>query len=237
MNSLPFYPLVWKTASGTFRGSLTWDMTLLCYADAHCGHWLCAAAGSAMARLAAARLCASTLGSLPPTRSGLPARAGNAGESIAAHPKVLQILPPHGRDDGYVGQYGVIRARQTDSSAASQELSAQRRACSHLQRSHSTINSSCTSLTRRHAPSLWNAWRISRLEGEVRDILGSLVTVLEEQRGTQPVGVLLLSDGAHHGADTGLGHLRQAGVRVVTVGVGAPRPTGIFALPLCRPRR
>src|SRR5262245_709113 len=28
MNSLPFYPLVWKTASGTFRGSLRWDMTL-----------------------------------------------------------------------------------------------------------------------------------------------------------------------------------------------------------------
>src|SRR5499427_4352591 len=28
MNSLPFYPLVWKTASGTFRGSLAWDMTL-----------------------------------------------------------------------------------------------------------------------------------------------------------------------------------------------------------------
>src|SRR5499425_3443285 len=28
MNSLPFYPFVWKTASGTFRGSLTWDMTL-----------------------------------------------------------------------------------------------------------------------------------------------------------------------------------------------------------------
>src|SRR5919198_4145293 len=28
MNSLPFYPLVWKTASGTFRGSVTWDMTL-----------------------------------------------------------------------------------------------------------------------------------------------------------------------------------------------------------------
>src|SRR5215510_5764581 len=28
INSLPFYPLVWKTASGTFRGSLTWDMPL-----------------------------------------------------------------------------------------------------------------------------------------------------------------------------------------------------------------
>jgi uncharacterized membrane protein len=58
--------------------------------------------------------------------------------------------------------------------------------------------------------------------GRSTDILGALATVLEEQRGTQPAGVLLLSDGAHHGADTGLGHLRQAGVRVVTVGVGAP---------------
>src|ERR1043166_5415742 len=28
MNSIPFYPLVWKTASGTFLGSLTWDLTL-----------------------------------------------------------------------------------------------------------------------------------------------------------------------------------------------------------------
>src|SRR5712691_3961114 len=28
MNSFPFYPLIWKTASGTFRGSLMWDMTL-----------------------------------------------------------------------------------------------------------------------------------------------------------------------------------------------------------------
>ena len=28
MNNLPFYPLLWQTASGTFRGSVTWDMTL-----------------------------------------------------------------------------------------------------------------------------------------------------------------------------------------------------------------
>ena len=58
--------------------------------------------------------------------------------------------------------------------------------------------------------------------GRSTDILGSLASVLEEQRSTQPVGVLLLSDGAHHGSDTGLGHLRQAGVRVVTIGVGTP---------------
>src|SRR5215470_12195101 len=101
----------------------------LVYADAHCGHWLCTATDSAMARLATARLCASTLGSLPPTRDGLPARAGNAGESIAAYPKSPANSATPGRDDGYVGQYGIIRARQTDASAASQDLSARRRAC------------------------------------------------------------------------------------------------------------
>src|SRR5262249_16126242 len=85
--------------------------------------------GSAMARLAAARLCVCTLGSLPPTRLGLPARAGNAGESIAAHPKSPANSATPGGDDGYIGQYGIIRARQTDSSAASQGLSTQRRAC------------------------------------------------------------------------------------------------------------
>src|SRR5215510_3360598 len=101
----------------------------LVYADAHCGYWLCAAADSAMARLAAACLCVSTLGSLPPTRSGLPARVGNAGESIASYPKSPANSATPGRDDGYVRQHGIIRARQTDSSTASQELSAQRRAC------------------------------------------------------------------------------------------------------------
>src|SRR5262249_9393334 len=95
----------------------------------HCGHWLCTATDSAMARLATARLCASTLDSLPPTCSGLPARAGNAGESIAAYPKSPANSATPGRDDGYVGQHGIVRARQTDSSTASQELSAQRRAC------------------------------------------------------------------------------------------------------------
>src|SRR5262245_60819467 len=82
-----------------------------------------------MARLAAARLYAVTLGALPPTRSGLPARAVNAGESIAAHSKSPANSATPGRDDGYVGQYGIIRARQTDSSAASQGLSTQWRAC------------------------------------------------------------------------------------------------------------
>src|SRR5215471_8656985 len=101
----------------------------LVYADAHCGHWLCAAADSAMARLATARLCASMLSSLPPTRRGLPARAGNVGKSIAAYPKSPANSATPGRDDGYVGQHGISRARQTDASAASQELSAQRRAC------------------------------------------------------------------------------------------------------------
>ena len=33
---------------------------------------------------------------------------------------------------------------------------------------------------------------------------------------------MVLSDGVHHGSDTGLGYLRRAGVPVVAVGVGDP---------------
>lgn len=58
--------------------------------------------------------------------------------------------------------------------------------------------------------------------GPTTDILGSLTTVLDENRAAPPVGVLLLSDGAHHGSDTGLEYIRQAGIPVVTAGLGDP---------------
>src|SRR5262249_54233601 len=54
------------------------------------------------------------------------------------------------------------------------------------------------------------------------DIIGALSTVLEENRTTPLAGVLLLSDGAHHGQNTGIEFLRQAGVPIVAVGVGNP---------------
>jgi hypothetical protein len=58
--------------------------------------------------------------------------------------------------------------------------------------------------------------------GPSTDIIGSLSSILEEHRAAPPVGVLLLSDGTHHKSNTGLEFLRQAGVRVVAVGVGTP---------------
>lgn len=58
--------------------------------------------------------------------------------------------------------------------------------------------------------------------GRTTDVVGSLASVLEQQRTTLPVGIVVLSDGAHHGADTGLGYLRQTGVPIVTIGAGNP---------------
>ena len=58
--------------------------------------------------------------------------------------------------------------------------------------------------------------------GHTTDIIGSLVTLLEEHSTAPPVGVLLFSDGRHHGSDLGLDYLRQADIPVVAVGVGTP---------------
>ncbi len=58
--------------------------------------------------------------------------------------------------------------------------------------------------------------------GHTTDITGSLITLLEENRATPPAGVLLLSDGGHHGVDAGLDYLRQANLPIVTAGIGRP---------------
>lgn len=59
-------------------------------------------------------------------------------------------------------------------------------------------------------------------QGNTTDIVHALTTVTEEHRAAPPVGILVLSDGAHHGTDTGLDYVRQAGIPVVTVGLGKP---------------
>ncbi len=58
--------------------------------------------------------------------------------------------------------------------------------------------------------------------GNTTDLIGSLASVLEENRTTPPTGILVFSDGSHHGSDVGLDYLQQAGIPVVTVGVGTP---------------
>jgi len=61
-----------------------------------------------------------------------------------------------------------------------------------------------------------------KANGHTTDITGSLVTLLEENHATPPAGVLLLSDGGHHGPDAGLDYLRQTRLPIVTVGIGQP---------------
>jgi hypothetical protein len=135
--------------------------------------------------------------------------------------KVLQILPPLVVMVDTSGSMALSEPGKPTRLQQVKELSAQRRACGPAALAkHYQLKLYQFDETARAVP-------VERFEdlqagGRSTDILGSLATVLEEQHSTQPVGVLLLSDGAHHGADTGLGHLRQAGVRVVTVGVGAP---------------
>jgi uncharacterized membrane protein len=65
---------------------------------------------------------------------------------------------------------------------------------------------------------------LDRLQGsgQTTDISGSLTALLEENRSSPPVGVLLLSDGAHHAPDTGMAYLRQSDIPIVAVGLGNP---------------
>ncbi|MDH3599114.1 MAG: VWA domain-containing protein, partial [Candidatus Tectomicrobia bacterium] len=58
--------------------------------------------------------------------------------------------------------------------------------------------------------------------GQSTDISGSLTALLEENRSSPPVGVLLLSDGAHHAPDSEMAYLRQADIPIVAVGLGNP---------------
>jgi uncharacterized membrane protein len=218
---LPFFPLVWHTTSGTFRGSLTWEMSL-----------------SFLLTLVIALLFAVLVYvQWRDLRQRVPGRVryGLCGLrglvyllllGMLLNPslliqKVLQLLPPL-----------VVLVDTSGSMAlsASGQASRWQQVRDYL---HSGTHSTLATLAQHYQLKLYQvgetarALPIERLEeiqtgSKSTDILGSLTTVLEEHRGTQPVGVLLLSDGAHHGPDTGLAQLRQAGVRVVTVGAGMP---------------
>src|SRR6266851_7446092 len=215
-----FYPFVWQTASGTFRSSLTWEMALSFTLT------LGIAMGFVLLLVLQWRDLRQRV-SRPVRWSLCLLRAvayllvlGMWLNPALLIQKVLQILPP------------LVVMLDTSGSMALSESGKP----SRLQQVQDYLHSgehpaSLATLAQHYQLKLYQfdetaralpAERLAEVQvgGRSTDILGSLATVLEEQRGTQPVGVLLLSDGAHHGSDIGLGHLRQAGVRVVTVGVG-----------------
>ncbi|MBM3222612.1 MAG: hypothetical protein FJZ47_02240 [Candidatus Tectomicrobia bacterium] len=223
MIALPFYPLLWHTASGTFRSSLTWEMTLsftlTCAVAVLCVLLLYLQWRDLRPRVSL-RVCWG-LCLLRVVVYGLV--LGMLLNPSLLIQKVLQILPPLLVMLDTSGSMGLAEAGKP----------------SRLQQARDYLRggerSALATLAQQYQLKLYQfdetarALPIERLEevqpgGRSTDVLSALHTVLEEQRGTQPMGVLLLSDGAHHGSDTALGHLRQAGIRVVTAGVGVHSP-------------
>ncbi len=213
MNSLPFYPLVWKTASGTFRGSLTWDMTLSVTLT------LIVAIGFVLLLVLQWRDLRQRVS--VPVRWGLcllRAVAYLLVLGMLVNPslliqKVLQILPP------------LVVMMDTSGSMALSEPGTPTRLQQVKNYLHSGEPAALAALAQHYQLKLYQfdetarAVPVERLEelqagGRSTDIFGSLATVFEEQRSTQPVGVLLLSDGAHHGADTVVHYPTEVNVTV-----------------------
>src|SRR2546426_508515 len=218
---LPLYPFVWHTASGTFRSSLTWEMTLSFTLT------LVIALGFVLLLLLQWRDLRQRVAR--PVRWGLcllRAVAYLLVLGMLLNPalliqKVLQILPPL---VVMVDTSGSMALSEPGKPSRLQQIRDYLRGGAHptlpALEQHYQVKLYQFDDTARALP----AERLADVQvgGRSTDVLGSLTAVLEEHRATPPVGVLLFSDGAHHGSDTGLGHLRQAGVRVVTVGVGTP---------------
>lgn len=219
--SLPFYPLLWHTASGTFRSSLTWEWSL----------------SSALLLIIGLGLVALLVVQWRDLRQRVSGRVrwGLCGLRALVYvlllgtllnptlliQKVLQILPPLAV---LVDTSGSMMLGEPGTPSRLQQVQ------EYLQRG---TPSTLETLAQHYQLQLYQfhdtlqALPLASLAtvptgGKSTDLLGSLVTLLEAHRATPPVGVLLLSDGAQQGPDTALGHLRQAGVRVLTLGAGVP---------------
>jgi uncharacterized membrane protein len=214
-------PLVWQTASGLFRSSLTWESALplalavvlsLGFVALLYLQW----------RDLRRRVTAMTRWGLCLLRGvTYLLLLGMLFNPTLLIQKVLRLLPPLAV---MVDTSGSMTLPDTGGVSRLQQ------AITYLR---GETASPLQALTEHYQVKLYQfdeaarAFPIERLEqlqggGSTTNIIGSLATVLEENRAAPPAGVLLLSDGMHHGPDTGLEFLRQAGVPVVAVGLGTP---------------
>ena len=215
------YPFVWQTDSGLFRGSLTWEYTLSLLLT------LLLALGFVVLlylqwRDLRRRVSRRMRWGLCLVRGVVYlCLLGMLLNPTLLIQKVLRLLPP------------LAVVVDTSGSMALPEASG----TSRLQQALTYLRSDQTpplhALSERYQVKLYQfddtvrsvpIERLNTLQGSSQntDIIGALSTVLEENRTTPLAGVLLLSDGAHHGPNTGVEFLRQAGVPIVTVGVGNP---------------
>jgi hypothetical protein len=221
MIPVSFNPLVWQTASNLFRGSLTWEHTFplavvlglaVVFAFLLCLQWrdlrrrvrITVRWGLCLLRGFVYLLILGML--LDPT---------------LLIQKVLRLLPPlavvidTSGSMALPGADGRSRLQQVLDYLRGDPSSPLQTLMEHYQVKLYQFADTARSLSVERLGSLQGS-------GHTTDIVGSLAGVLEENRAAPPVGVLLFSDGAHHGSDIGLEYLRQTGIPVVAVGLGDP---------------
>ena len=219
MTFWPFSPLMWQTQAGTFRSSVTWEATFpilvivviaLAFLALLVRQWLDlrqrtsrrARLGLTLLRFGAyalvlmmvlnPALLIQKVMMILPQLAVLVDTSGSMGLSVSGEPTRLQ---------------GVVDYLHDEQRSALDKL-AERYEIGLYQ-----FDDTVRMLPREDLPQVQTG-------GQRTDLIGAVTQVLDDNRSTPPVGVLLLSDGVHHGSDTGLGYLRRAGVPVVAVGVG-----------------
>jgi uncharacterized membrane protein len=215
------HPFVWQTTSGLFRGSLTWEHTLplLVVCLLALGFVVLLYLQWRNLRRRVTPLACWGLGFLRAVAYLL--LLGMLLNPALLIQKVLRLLPP------------LAVVIDTSGSMALPEANGESRLQQALTYLRSDQVAPLQSLSEHYQVKLYQfdetarslpLERLESLQGgsQATDIIGSLATVLEENRTTPLAGVLLLSDGAQNGANTGLEFLRQAGVPIVAVGLGNP---------------
>ena len=221
MIPLPLSPFLWQTASGLFRGSLAWERTFA----------LAVIIALAMAFVILLYMQWRDLRRRVRTAAcwGLCLLRGLVYLLILGmlfNPtlliqKVLRLLPPLAV---LVDTSGSMAISEADDDSRLQQalayLGGEDAAAFSTLAEHYQIK---LYQFAEHARSL----PLESLEGlqghgNTTNLVNALTTVVEENRAAPPVGLLVLSDGAHHGTNTGLDYVRQAGIPVVTVGLGKP---------------
>ena len=219
MTFWPFSPLMWQTQAGTFRSSVTWEATFpivvivviaLAFLALLARQWLDlrqrtsrrARLGLTLLRFGAyalvlmmvlnPALLIQKVMMILPQLAVLVDTSGSMGLTVGGEPTRLQSVVDYLHDE---------QRSALDKLAERYEIG--------LYQFDDTVRM----LPREDLPQVETG-------GQRTDLIGAVTQVLDDNRGAPPVGVLVLSDGVHHGSDTGLGYLRRAGVPVVAVGVG-----------------
>ena len=219
MTIWPFSPLMWQTQAGTFRSSVTWEATFpvvvvvvvaLAFVALLVRQWLDLAPRTS--RRARRGLTALRFGAYALVLMML------LNPSLLIQ-KVMVVLPQLAVLVDTSGSMGL---------SAGGEATRLQGVVDYL---HDEQRSALDNLAERYEMTLYqfdDGVRMLPREdlpqvqpgGQRTDLVGAVSQVLDDSRSAPPAGVLLLSDGVHHGSDTGLGYLKRAGVPVVAVGVG-----------------